>query len=147
MTETRHWVDSGVIPPDGGERILGDALDVYAENREPRLVHPSWLEAAEAKLAALEKKTGRKPNLLVYILDDVGWGDFGCYGGGHLRGAPTPQQAARQFLDFAGDSILVGHNVGFDLGFLEEALAEGFRFDYGTYLDTLTLTREAYPDL
>ena len=64
-----------------------------------------------------------------------------------LKGAPTPQQAARQFLDFAGDSILVGHNVGFDLGFLEEALAEGFRFDFGTYLDTLTLTREAYPDL
>ncbi|MCU0504887.1 MAG: polyribonucleotide nucleotidyltransferase [Chloroflexi bacterium] len=64
-----------------------------------------------------------------------------------LKGAPGPREAARAFLDFAGDSILVGHNVGFDLGFLEEALAEGFRFDYGTYLDTLTLAREAYPDL
>ena len=90
MTEPTHWVDDGAIPPDGGERILGDALDVYAENREPRVVHPGWLEAAEARLAALEKQTGRKPNFLVFLLDDVGWGDFGCYGGGHLRGAPTP---------------------------------------------------------
>jgi len=90
MAHERHWVDSGAIPPDGGERILGDALDVYAENREPRLLHPDWLDTAEQKLASLEKKTGKKPNLLIYILDDVGWGDFGCYGGGHLRGAPTP---------------------------------------------------------
>ncbi|MFH1150801.1 MAG: arylsulfatase [Actinomycetota bacterium] len=90
MTDQQHWIDSGAIPPDGGERILGGTMDVYAENREPRLLHPKWQEAAEKKLAELEKRTGRKPNFLVFVLDDVGWGDFGCYGGGHLRGAPTP---------------------------------------------------------
>src|SRR5690242_10199418 len=84
------WVDAGAIPPDGGERVFGEMVDYYAENREPRLLHPAWQQAAEAKLAALEKQTGKKPNLLVLILDDVGWGDFGCYGGGHMRGAPTP---------------------------------------------------------
>jgi len=87
---TQHWIDSGAIPQDDGERIVGGSIDYYAENREPRMLHPEWLQAAEEKLAALEKRTGRKPNFLVYILDDVGWGDFGCYGGGHLRGAPTP---------------------------------------------------------
>ena len=86
----QQWRDAGVIPPDEGERILGGIIDYYAENRGPRLMHPDWLEAAEKKLAELEKRTGKKPNFLVYILDDVGWGDFGCYGGGHLRGAPTP---------------------------------------------------------
>jgi arylsulfatase A-like enzyme len=90
MAERRHWIDSGAIPPDGGERILGGVIDDYAENREPRLQHPKWQEVAEKKLAAFEKKTGRKPNFLVFVLDDVGWGDFGCYGGGHMRGAPTP---------------------------------------------------------
>lgn len=54
------------------------------------MLRPDWLKGAEEKLAALEKKTGKKPNFLIYILDDVGWGDFGSFGGGHLRGAPTP---------------------------------------------------------
>ncbi|HZL33403.1 MAG TPA: polyribonucleotide nucleotidyltransferase, partial [Verrucomicrobiae bacterium] len=63
-----------------------------------------------------------------------------------VKGAPTPKEAAEQFLKFAGDAILVGHNVGFDLGFLEEALGDGFRFEPGHYLDTLVLAREGYPD-
>jgi len=31
-----------------------------------------------------------KPNVIVMIADDVGWGDLGCYMGGGVRGAPTP---------------------------------------------------------
>ena len=64
-----------------------------------------------------------------------------------IAGAPAPGEAARRLLEFAGDATLVGHNVGFDLGFLEEALGDGFRFQPGRYLDTLVLTREAHPDL
>ncbi len=64
-----------------------------------------------------------------------------------VKGAPTARDAAHRFLEFAGDATLVGHNVGFDLGFLEEAIGAGFRFEQGRYLDTLILTREAHPDL
>ncbi|MGZ6339841.1 MAG: polyribonucleotide nucleotidyltransferase, partial [Candidatus Limnocylindrales bacterium] len=64
-----------------------------------------------------------------------------------VKGAPTARDAAHRFLEFAGDATLVGHNLGFDLGFLEEAIGAGFRFEQGRYLDTLILTREAYPDL
>ena len=34
------------------------------------------------------------------VFDDVGWGDFGCYGGGVAVGAPTPNidRLARQGL-------------------------------------------------
>ncbi len=61
-----------------------------ARNREPGFAHPEQREIARRKLEALGRKTGRKPNLLVILFDDVGWGDFGCYGGGAMVGAPTP---------------------------------------------------------
>ncbi len=55
-------------------------------NREPAFVHDADVAAASAVLAA---RGGRKPNVLVVLMDDVGW-DFGCYGGGVAVGAPTP---------------------------------------------------------
>jgi len=33
---------------------------------------------------------GAQPNVLLILLDNTGWADFGVYGGGQLRGAPTP---------------------------------------------------------
>ncbi|HEX5451744.1 MAG TPA: exonuclease domain-containing protein, partial [Candidatus Limnocylindrales bacterium] len=62
-----------------------------------------------------------------------------------VAGAPTPKEAAEQLLAFAGKARLVGHNIGFDLGFIEAAKGDGFRFEPGTYLDTLVIAREGYP--
>ncbi|MGH2901711.1 MAG: sulfatase-like hydrolase/transferase, partial [Solirubrobacteraceae bacterium] len=52
--------------------------------------HPAQAAEAKRRLAELERRTGRKPNILIVLMDDVGWGDFGCYGGGVMAGAPTP---------------------------------------------------------
>jgi DNA polymerase III epsilon subunit family exonuclease len=57
--------------------------------------------------------------------------------------APSAKDAVQQLLDWAGDAILIGHNVGFDLGFLTEA--SGTSFTPGTYLDTLALARDGFP--
>ncbi len=62
-----------------------------------------------------------------------------------VQGAPSPREAADQLLAFVGEAKVVGHNVGFDLGFIEEAKGDGFRFQPGTYLDTLIIAREGYP--
>ena len=47
--------------------------------------------AIDAKLAALEKKFGKKPNIIYILTDDIGHGELGVQGGGAARGAPTPQ--------------------------------------------------------
>ena len=45
---------------------------------------------------------GIHPNVVVIMADNLGWGELGCYGGGALRGAPTPRIDA-----FAQDGILL----------------------------------------
>jgi polyribonucleotide nucleotidyltransferase len=64
-----------------------------------------------------------------------------------VAGAPGPADAARQLITWAGDDILVGHNIGFDIAFLQAAIGDGTRIEPGRYLDTLVLARAAYPDL
>ena len=46
-------------------------------------------------LASLAVKSAHaqndKPNIVVMMVDNLGWGELGCYGGGELRGAATPR--------------------------------------------------------
>ncbi len=53
----------------------------------------AWAEqdkTIDEKLAALEKKFGKKPNIIYILTDDIGWGELGWQGGGKHRGTPTP---------------------------------------------------------
>jgi polyribonucleotide nucleotidyltransferase len=62
-----------------------------------------------------------------------------------VANAPSPEEAVKQAVDRIGDALVVGHNVIFDLAFLDEAGAP--RVDQSRLIDTLTLAREGYPDL
>lgn len=45
-----------------------------------------------AGASAQSAQTGRrKPNILFILMDNLGYGEPGVYGGGMLRGAPTPR--------------------------------------------------------
>ncbi|MFT3883270.1 MAG: arylsulfatase [Gemmatales bacterium] len=54
----------------------------------PPVVTTTSVVQGEAK--APQPMVDKKPNIVVIMTDDVGWGDLGCYGGGAMRGAPTP---------------------------------------------------------
>lgn len=58
---------------------------------EPFIPRPEQDAVAARKLDALQERFGRKPNILILVADDLGWGDPGAYGGGIAVGAPTPE--------------------------------------------------------
>jgi DNA polymerase III epsilon subunit family exonuclease len=64
-----------------------------------------------------------------------------------VANAPLPKEAAQKLLAFIGGAPIVGHNIGFDIGFLDRALEESGKFIAGGYFDTLVMAREGYPDL
>lgn len=76
-----RWEDTFALQTEGQ----------WVQGRTPHLVHRSQMEEAKKKLEALKKKTGKKPNFLIILLDDVGWMDLGFNGGGVAVGSPTPQ--------------------------------------------------------
>lgn len=50
--------------------------------------------------------------------------------------------------EFIGDDILVGHNLGFDIGMLEAMYAKnGFDWDKVSYIDTLKMARVKLPGM
>ena len=57
-------------------------------------------------------KSPSQPNIVLVLADNLGWGELGCYGGGALRGAPTPRLDAlaaegTRFLNFNVESDCV----------------------------------------
>ena len=63
-----------------------------------------------------------------------------------VKDAKTIEQVFPEILDFIEDSVLVAHNAPFDMGFLKQnAKVLGYEFDY-TYIDTLSLAKDLFPD-
>lgn len=63
-----------------------------------------------------------------------------------VRDAETIEQVLPKFLEFAGDDVLVAHNANFDIGFIRHfAEEQGYKLN-NTYIDTLALARDMFPD-
>ncbi|MCT8977036.1 DNA polymerase III subunit alpha [Clostridium sp. CX1] len=63
-----------------------------------------------------------------------------------VRDAETIEKVFPKMLEFIEGSVLVAHNAGFDVGFLKHnARVLGYDFDF-TYVDTLSLAQEIFPE-
>ena len=63
-----------------------------------------------------------------------------------VKDAETIDVVMPKILEFVGDSVLVAHNADFDIGFLKYNASElGLTLE-NTYLDTLKLAKELFPD-
>src|SRR5271163_3501770 len=50
-----------------------------------------WAASIFTPTLASAQVADKKPNIVVVLMDNLGWGEPGVYGGGILRGAPTPR--------------------------------------------------------
>ena len=78
----------------------GASADLQDKQTDPREVEDEQdKEACASGLVRFRNCIGsatasaqqQKPNILFILADNVGYGDIGAYGGGELRGAPTPR--------------------------------------------------------
>ncbi|MDR5739999.1 sulfatase-like hydrolase/transferase [Caballeronia sp. LZ016] len=71
-------------------QYMSTPVTKIADNMEPIISHPDQLQQAQQKLSTLQQRTGKRPNIVVFLLDDVGYSDFGFNGGGIAMGNDTP---------------------------------------------------------
>ena len=73
----------------GGPFFFFIALTLTAQVNGSKL--PYREERPEASQAKAPITAARGPNVVLILMDNLGYGELGVYGGGVTRGAPTPR--------------------------------------------------------
>lgn len=60
-------------------------------NRRSFMTSTGLLALAANRLTVPAQAAAKKPNIIYVLMDNLGYGELGVYGGGILRGAPTPR--------------------------------------------------------
>ena len=62
--------------------------------------------------------------------------------------APYISDALYEFMEFVSNSVVIGHNVSFDIKFIDAKLKEFHKTNFNNdYIDTLTMARKMLPNL
>ena len=94
---SQHWIGKcvlslivavGLVGTSFAQQFDSPYYDLQEKNKDKWAAEDKQINA---KLTALEKKFGKKPNIIYILADDVGWGEIGWQGGGKHRGTPTPE--------------------------------------------------------
>lgn len=80
VTDERQSSNSGQSPNSG-----------QSSNRARAFAVASLVLAASLLFSGTSLAQTGKPNIVLVLMDNLGWGELGVYGGGALRGAPTPR--------------------------------------------------------
>ena len=78
----------------GTENSRSEKAGINTFNRRRILLGSTALAAASAlwtSIAQAQTPPAQKPNILFMLVDNLGYGELGVYGGGATRGAPTPR--------------------------------------------------------
>src|SRR5262249_14112865 len=71
--------------------LAGSGRFSLAVPADPGAVAAQVPPTKEPDRADQPAEDGKKPNIVFVLMDNLGYGEVGCYGGGVLRGAPTPR--------------------------------------------------------
>jgi arylsulfatase len=117
----RAEAQHGEATPAAGPAKAEPLACCSGEADRVRLLAQAGQDKGSAAAAQPAKGKGKKPNIVVIMTDDVGWGDLGCYGGGVMRGAPTPhldRMAAEgvRFVNYYGQASCTAGRASFITG-------------------------------
>ena len=121
-------VETTGLSPSFGDRVIEIAA-IKVKNLEPIAEFHSFIDP--------QRKLSWEAFLVNRISPDM------------LEGAPKAKEILPKFMEFLGDGYLIGHNVGFDLGFLVNELAlirYSWEKEFRT-LDTVKMARRFLPGL
>jgi arylsulfatase A-like enzyme len=62
-----------------------------ADQPRPTLAVRARVAEHNQRVEVDSEQAGKKPNIVLILADNLGYGELGCYGGGITRGAPTPR--------------------------------------------------------
>lgn len=135
--------NSGHVPLDGATYVVFDVettglsaiydkvIELSAVKMEHKNVIAQFEEFIDPGFPLSEQTTN-----LTSITDDM------------VRGSKTEEEVFKAFREFCGDAIIVGHNVTFDVGFMNTGYKRhGMPEIPNPIIDTLTLARWLYPTL